>query len=61
MIARRRECIEIFEGKKEGEWFWHVRAANGKIADTGGEPYTRAWNAKRAATHRYPKLEVVRL
>lgn len=33
---------------REGEFFWHFRAANGKIDAVGGEGFTRREDARRA-------------
>ena len=40
--------VEIFKGKNGG-WYWHVKARNGRIVQTSGESYLTKWGAKRAA------------
>lgn len=52
--------IEVFEGFQwvdQGDggeyvstgWYWHLRAANGKIMADGSESYVSKANARRAA------------
>lgn len=40
--------ITVFESRKNGQFYWRVRAANGAIVLTAGEGYTRRNNAKQA-------------
>lgn len=33
---------------RDGKWYWHIVASNGKIIADGGEGYCSKSNAKRA-------------
>lgn len=48
MRQRRRATIQIYRGRNR-QWFWRLRAANGKIIADGAEGYARTGNALRAA------------
>jgi hypothetical protein len=43
--------VEWWRGKRGRGW-WHTKAGNGRIVDTGGQSYSRARDAKRAAERR---------
>jgi hypothetical protein len=40
-------ALNVWKG--ENGWYWNRIGANGRGMQTGGEPFTRKWNAKRAA------------
>lgn len=40
---------EIFRGK-DGDWWWHEKAANGQIVASSGEGYKTRWGARLAAS-----------
>lgn len=33
----------------DGRWYWHEKAANGRIVADSGQRFRRKWNAKRSA------------
>jgi len=39
--------IKVFKGA-DGQWYWHIKARNGRVIATGGEGYTRVQDAHRA-------------
>lgn len=39
--------IELFKGRDK-QWYWRLRAGNGRIVAIGGEGYTRKSSASRA-------------
>lgn len=53
------DTIELFKRDPLGiKWYWHVRAANGRITDRG-QGHSFKWNAKRAALRSHPGLPVI--
>jgi len=40
--------FEIYQGNLMGDWFWRLRAANGRIIADGAEAYSTKANARRA-------------
>lgn len=50
-MATRPYKIELFKTKSKGKqvWSWHLRAPNGKLFATAGEPFSSKANATRAA------------
>jgi uncharacterized protein YegP (UPF0339 family) len=46
-VAKRAPKYEVFEGHG-GEWFWHLKAANGEVI-ASSEGYSNAAGAYRAA------------
>lgn len=54
----RSARLELFEGQIPGRWYFHRRAANGKITDAS-QGYTRKADAKRAARRLFPDLPVI--
>lgn len=41
--------FEIYESPWDGQWYWRLKAQNGRIICDGAEGYCSKWNAKRAA------------
>lgn len=52
------DVIELLKDESNGKWYWHIRAANGRITDRG-QGHTFKWNAKRAARRSHPDLPVI--
>lgn len=51
--------FEVFFGE-DGEWYWHLLAANGQVIAIGGEGYESKGNALRAlGTVKRTVLELV--
>jgi uncharacterized protein YegP (UPF0339 family) len=42
--------IEILQNEA-GEWFWHAKAANGRLISTSGESFASKSGAREAAEH----------
>jgi uncharacterized protein YegP (UPF0339 family) len=40
--------LEVYRGR-DGQWYWHRTAANGRHVSDSGEGFTRKFSAKRAA------------
>ena len=45
---------DVYSANGPGKWYWRVQAPNGRVVLTGGESFTRRWNAVRAARRRFP-------
>lgn len=56
--AKRPNRIEVFIGD-DGLGYFHVKSANGRIVDDGGQGFAGGlWGAKRAACRAHPGLAV---
>ena len=55
-MAKRRYWIEIFKGV-DGKFYFHRKAANGKI-NSPSQGYATKSNAKRAAKKLFPGIVV---
>lgn len=42
------DVIEVLQAK-DLQWYWHRRAANGRIVADSGQRFKRKWSAKRSA------------
>ncbi len=40
--------VTIYRGK-DGFWYWHLKALNGRIVADSGQGYHTKWGCKRAA------------
>lgn len=47
--------VEYWQSKKNGKWYFHRKARNGKITDPS-QGYATASNARRAIRTRWPNL-----
>ena len=43
-----KKLTVTFFQTREGQWYWHLKSANGKIIATGGEGYKRLHGARKA-------------
>lgn len=41
---------EVYKGR-DGRWYWRMRAHNGRIVADGAEPYTRAYDCRKAVSN----------
>jgi uncharacterized protein YegP (UPF0339 family) len=37
--------LYVYEGRRRGQWYWRLRARNGRIVAVGGEAFTSARKA----------------
>lgn len=37
----RRRKVEVTRSKRDGKWYWHLLAANGRVLDDSGQGYVR--------------------
>lgn len=44
----RKGTFEVFRGRNK-QWYWRLRASNGRIVADGGESYVTRYGAKRGA------------
>lgn len=51
--AANGDSLEVVRGSQRTIWWWRVKARNHEILFVS-EPYTRKWNAKRAAKRSFP-------
>lgn len=41
--------VHFKKSPKNGEWYWHLKATNGKIIASGGEGFKTKWGVRRSA------------